>query len=72
MFSGILDFASSDDQLAIVLAHEMAHALLNHGVGVNRNLWISLCLCACVSVCMCVCMYVCMHVCMCVCIYVCV
>ena len=42
MFSGILDFARSDDQLAIILAHEMAHALLSHGVGVNANLWISL------------------------------
>ncbi|XP_076440777.1 metalloendopeptidase OMA1, mitochondrial-like [Babylonia areolata] len=32
VFSGIIDFAQNDDQLAIIIAHEMAHALLNHGI----------------------------------------
>lgn len=30
IFSGILNLASNDDQLAIVLSHEIAHALLQH------------------------------------------
>ena len=32
VFTGILNFAQNDDQLAVIVAHEMAHALLNHGV----------------------------------------
>lgn len=32
VFTGILEFAQNDDQLAIIIAHEMAHALLNHGI----------------------------------------
>nr|KAG5710267.1 hypothetical protein BaRGS_008983 [Batillaria attramentaria] len=32
VFTGILDFASNDDQLAVVIAHEMAHAILSHGI----------------------------------------
>ncbi|KAL8622457.1 hypothetical protein ACOMHN_034122 [Nucella lapillus] len=32
VFTGIIDFAQNDDQLAIIIAHEMAHALLSHGI----------------------------------------
>ncbi|KAL5020934.1 hypothetical protein ScPMuIL_000089 [Solemya velum] len=31
VFTGLLDFVTNDDQLAVVLGHEMAHALLSHG-----------------------------------------
>lgn len=32
MFEGMLDIANTQNQLAVVLGHEMAHALLEHGV----------------------------------------
>ncbi|CAG5115928.1 unnamed protein product [Candidula unifasciata] len=32
VFDGILEVASTQDQLAIILGHEMAHAVLEHGV----------------------------------------
>ena len=32
MFTGLLQFVDSEDKLAVVLGHEMAHALLQHGV----------------------------------------
>jgi Zn-dependent protease with chaperone function len=31
VFTGMLNFASSDDELAAILGHEMAHAVLSHG-----------------------------------------
>lgn len=30
MFTGLLDFVKNDDELAIILAHEMSHAILQH------------------------------------------
>lgn len=30
--TGLLQFSSQDDELAITLSHEMAHSLLGHGV----------------------------------------
>lgn len=30
LFTGLLDFVHSDDELAVVLAHEMSHAILQH------------------------------------------
>lgn len=35
VFDGILQMANTQDQLAVILGHEMAHAVLGHGVG-NR------------------------------------
>ncbi|GFO03230.1 metalloendopeptidase oma1, mitochondrial [Plakobranchus ocellatus] len=32
VFNGILEIANTQDQLAIILGHEMAHAVLEHGV----------------------------------------
>ena len=32
VFRGMVDMCLNDDQLAIILSHEMAHAVLNHGV----------------------------------------
>ena len=32
VYTGILKIAQTKDQLAVVLGHEMAHALLNHAV----------------------------------------
>lgn len=32
IFSGIIKFANNEDQFAMILAHEMAHALLSHGI----------------------------------------
>ena len=32
VYTGLLNIVQNDDQLAMVLAHEMAHALLNHAV----------------------------------------
>ena len=32
VFLGLVEFVDNDDQLACVLGHEMAHALLSHGV----------------------------------------
>ncbi|RUS71473.1 hypothetical protein EGW08_020759, partial [Elysia chlorotica] len=32
VFNGILELANTQDQLAIILGHEMAHAVLEHGV----------------------------------------
>lgn len=32
VFLGTLNMVENDDQLAVVLAHEMAHAVLNHSV----------------------------------------
>lgn len=32
VFTGLLDFVENDDELAIILAHEMSHAILQHAV----------------------------------------
>ena len=32
MFTGLIDLAESDDQLAVIIAHEMSHVLLSHEV----------------------------------------
>ena len=32
VFSGLLKLCDNDDQLGIVLSHEISHALLNHGI----------------------------------------
>ena len=32
VFTGMLDICENDDQLGIVLAHEIAHTLLDHAV----------------------------------------
>ena len=32
MFQGMMDLLDNDDQLTIVLAHEMSHAILEHAV----------------------------------------
>lgn len=34
VFSGLFDMITNDDQLAVVIGHEMSHAVLNHGVGI--------------------------------------
>lgn len=31
VYTGMLDVCSNEDQFAVILAHEMAHAILNHG-----------------------------------------
>ncbi len=31
LFTGILDICDNDEQLAVIIAHEIAHALLSHG-----------------------------------------
>ena len=30
VFTGLLDFVENDDELAIIMAHEMSHAILQH------------------------------------------
>ena len=35
VFTGLMKNVPNDDQLAVVLGHEMAHALLGHGVSVS-------------------------------------
>lgn len=32
MFRGMMDILENDDQVAAVLAHEISHAVLDHGV----------------------------------------
>ena len=32
VFKGLMKMAQNDDQLAVVLAHELAHVYLSHGV----------------------------------------
>jgi Zn-dependent protease with chaperone function len=34
VFTGLLDFVENDDELATILAHEMAHAILQHAVSI--------------------------------------
>ena len=36
MFTGLLDLLSSEDELAAVLAHETAHVLARHHVGLTN------------------------------------
>ncbi len=37
VYKGLLDFVKSDDELAAVLAHEMAHVILRHGAEKNST-----------------------------------
>lgn len=37
VFTGLLKFIQSDDELAIILAHEMSHAILQHAVIYKQN-----------------------------------
>lgn len=32
MFTGLLKVCNSDDELGVILGHEMAHAVMGHGV----------------------------------------
>jgi Zn-dependent protease with chaperone function len=32
VFSGLLKLCETDDELAVILGHEMAHAVMGHGV----------------------------------------
>jgi len=35
VFSGLLKLCESDDELAVILGHEMAHAVMGHGVSLH-------------------------------------
>lgn len=42
MFRGMMELFDNDDQVAVVLAHEMSHAILEHSVSMKS--WIIICL----------------------------